>query len=379
MLICVVRSTTFESTVRSLLPDANVVTSDDTENFYKNFINRDAYSCNVLAGDLFETANATLRAAGLEGDYEVVPEVFSKEPLSIVTRQDDSPWSDFVNWIVLALLRAETSSSFPPPFVFGEQYSNMFKDAIKEVGNYGDLYAKHLEDIVPRSAVNKLVNESNPSGLLYAMPFGDLTPIGSDPAINSTLSKIRERGYLECGVSKRAIFALHNATTDIWSGFDVDFCRALSAAIFEGSANMVKFTDLSASERFRALNEGTVDVLSRITTITMPRDVFEQSAGSGFTFSQPNFYDGVRFGGIPPYVPSLTYVRFVYWLLRAQLTMFRFVPSDTQIVPYIGAILIVRTLKFAYKTERPRTSELWNSFCQSPSSSSNLVKNRHSV
>jgi ABC-type amino acid transport substrate-binding protein len=323
MLICVVRSTTFESTLRILLPNnPNVVPSKDTENFYKNFLELDAYSCNVLAGDLFETANATLLAAGLEGGYEVYPKVFSKEPLAIVTRQDDSPWSDFVNWIVLALLRAETSSSFQPPIVFGEQYSNMFIDAIKEVGNYGDLYAKHLEDIVPRTAVNELVNESDPSGLLYAMPFGNLTTIGSDPAINSTLYKIRERGYLKCGISKRAIFALQNATTDIWSGFDVDFCRALSAAIFDGSPDVVEFIDLSASERFRALNEGTVDVLSRITTITMPRDVFEQSAGSGFTFSQPNFYDGVRFGGIPPYVPSLTNVRFAdFSILNSRCTV----------------------------------------------------------
>jgi ABC-type amino acid transport substrate-binding protein len=363
MLICVVRSTTFESIVRSLLlgvPDANSVTSDDTENFYKNFINRDVYSCNVLAGDLFETANATLRAAGLEGDYEVFPQVFSKEPLAIVTRQDDSTWSDFVNWIVLALLRAETSSSFQPPFVFGEQYSNMFKDAIKEVGNYGDLYAKHLEDIVPRTAVNELVNESDPSGLLYAMPFGDLSTIGSAPAINSTLYKIRDRGYLECGVSKRAIFALQNATTDVWSGFDVDFCRALSAAIFDGSPNMVEFTDLSARERFRALNEGAVDVLSRITTITMPRDVYEQSSGSGFTFSQPNFYDGVRFGGIPPYVNfSSTFASFCLFCIRnSQLTMLRFVPSDTQIVPYIGARLLVPMLKFAFKMERQLSREL---------------------
>ena len=83
-------------------------------------------------------------------------------------------------------------------------------------------------------------------------------------------------------------------------GFDVDFCRALSAAIFDGDPDHVIYSDLPASERFQALASGDVDVLSRLTTLTLSRDVNESTTGEGFSFSQPNFYDGLTFGGTPP-------------------------------------------------------------------------------
>ena len=85
----------------------------------------------------------------------------------------------------------------------------------------------------------------------------------------------------------------------------MDFCRALSAALFDGVDNTVVFSDLSATERFQALEAGDVDVLSRLTTDNLERDVLEPSTGVGFSFSQPDFYDGLTFGGIPPYVASL--------------------------------------------------------------------------
>jgi ABC-type amino acid transport substrate-binding protein len=84
-------------------------------------------------------------------------------------------------------------------------------------------------------------------------------------------------------------------------GFDVDFCKALAAAIFNGETNTVEYTDLSASVRFQALEQGDVDVLSRLTTDTLHGDVREPTTGTGFAFSQPDFYDGLTFGGIPPY------------------------------------------------------------------------------
>lgn len=62
----------------------------------------------------------------------------------------------------------------------------------------------------------------------------------------------------------------------------------------------VQYVDLSATERFRALERGDVDVLSRITTRTYSRDVEESATGIGYEFSMPNFYDGLAFGGIPP-------------------------------------------------------------------------------
>jgi ABC-type amino acid transport substrate-binding protein len=77
-------------------------------------------------------------------------------------------------------------------------------------------------------------------------------------------------------------------------GLDVDFCLAIAAAI---GVPEVEFSDLSESERFVKLQNGDVDVLSRITVATLQADVLEPSTGVGFSFSQPTFYDGLAFGG----------------------------------------------------------------------------------
>jgi len=85
------------------------------------------------------------------------------------------------------------------------------------------------------------------------------------------------------------------------TGFDVDYCKALSAALFNGETDKVEYTDLSSSERFVSLGAGDVDVLSRVTTHTFGRDVLESASGVGFSFSRPNFYDGMTFGGVPAF------------------------------------------------------------------------------
>jgi general L-amino acid transport system substrate-binding protein len=71
-----------------------------------------------------------------------------------------------------------------------------------------------------------------------------------------------------------------------WTGFDVDFCRAWAAALFD-DPNAVEFRGLSAQERFTALQSGEVDVLARNSTWTWARDV-----DLGLTFGPVNFYDG---------------------------------------------------------------------------------------
>ena len=74
-----------------------------------------------------------------------------------------------------------------------------------------------------------------------------------------------------------------------WSGIDVDLCRAVAAAVF-GDAGAVKFTPLTAKERFTALQSGEIDVLSRNTTWTLSRDT---SLGANFT--GVTYYDGQGF------------------------------------------------------------------------------------
>lgn len=104
-----------------------------------------------------------------------------------------------------------------------------------------------------------------------------------------TLDEVKKKGFVQCGVSQgTAGFSLPDAQNN-WVGLDVDFCRAVAAGIF-GDATKVKFTPLSAKDRFTALQSGEIDILSRTTTWTMSRDT-----SMGFLFAGTTFYDGQGF------------------------------------------------------------------------------------
>ncbi|MBB3235175.1 amino acid ABC transporter substrate-binding protein [Phyllobacterium endophyticum] len=110
----------------------------------------------------------------------------------------------------------------------------------------------------------------------------------ANAASAATLDDVKKKGFLQCGVNTGlAGFASPNDKGE-WSGFDVDYCRAVAAAIF-GDGTKVKFTPLSAKDRLPALQSGEIDVLIRNTTWTLSRD--EQ----GFDFPGVNYYDGQGF------------------------------------------------------------------------------------
>ncbi|MCM0020170.1 MAG: amino acid ABC transporter substrate-binding protein [Tagaea sp.] len=108
-------------------------------------------------------------------------------------------------------------------------------------------------------------------------------------ATSPTVDAIRARGHLQCGANGGvAGFGIPNARGE-WTGLDVDFCRALAAAVF-GDATKVRFTALTAQQRFTALQSGEVDVLARNTTWTLSRDT-----SLGLEFAAINFFDGQGF------------------------------------------------------------------------------------
>ena len=105
----------------------------------------------------------------------------------------------------------------------------------------------------------------------------------------STLDDVKKRGFVRCGVSQGLPGFSNPDRRGRWSGIDVDFCRAMAAAIF-GDAKKVRFIPTSAKERFTALQSGELDVLSRNTTWTMQRDT-----ALGFDFVGILYYDGQGF------------------------------------------------------------------------------------
>ncbi|NQW06869.1 MAG: amino acid ABC transporter substrate-binding protein [Candidatus Pelagibacter sp.] len=106
---------------------------------------------------------------------------------------------------------------------------------------------------------------------------------------SKTLKNTEKKGFVRCGVSQGLPGFSNADAAGNWAGVDVDVCRAVAAAVL-GDANKVKFTPLSAKERFTALTSGEIDILSRNTTWTLSRD-----ADIGLTFVGVNFYDGQGF------------------------------------------------------------------------------------
>lgn len=105
----------------------------------------------------------------------------------------------------------------------------------------------------------------------------------------ATLDAVKRKGYVQCGVSDGLPGFSYADAKGRFKGLDVDICRALAAALF-GDAEKVRFTPLSATERFSALQSGTVDLLSRNTSWTSSRDT-----ALGIHFTGVTYFDGQGF------------------------------------------------------------------------------------
>jgi general L-amino acid transport system substrate-binding protein len=116
-----------------------------------------------------------------------------------------------------------------------------------------------------------------------------------------TLEAIQKRGHMKCGISITGSFGDFDKSTRSRSGFDVDYCRALAAAIFDGVDTHLAYSVLPAKDRFTALASGLVDCLSRTTTARQERDRAEPTTGVEFSYAPVTFYVGLSFAGIPPY------------------------------------------------------------------------------
>jgi general L-amino acid transport system substrate-binding protein len=103
-----------------------------------------------------------------------------------------------------------------------------------------------------------------------------------------TLKRTVNRGELYCGVNQN-LPGFSTLEGNTWTGFDVDFCRAIASAIFD-DPNKVKFIPLDANERFTELQKRSVDVLFRNSTWNMSRE-----ADYSLHFAAVSYYDGQGF------------------------------------------------------------------------------------
>jgi general L-amino acid transport system substrate-binding protein len=116
-----------------------------------------------------------------------------------------------------------------------------------------------------------------------------VSAVAATAASAGTLDDVKQKGFLQCGVSQGLAGFSNPDSQNNWTGMDVDFCRAVAAAIFNDPSK-VKFSPLSAKERFTALQSGEVDILSRNSTWTMSRDT-----SLGLKFAGVMYYDGQGF------------------------------------------------------------------------------------
>src|SRR5262252_5149640 len=113
--------------------------------------------------------------------------------------------------------------------------------------------------------------------------------VGGAAHAGPTLDKVKQNGQISCGVGTGIAGFGAPDSQGRWAGFNIDICRALSAAIF-GNADKVKYVPLTAQQRFTALQSGEVDLLSNNTTNTLQRDT-----ALGLNFAPVVFYDGQGF------------------------------------------------------------------------------------
>ncbi|MEP9351075.1 amino acid ABC transporter substrate-binding protein [Xanthobacter sp. KR7-225] len=124
---------------------------------------------------------------------------------------------------------------------------------------------------------------------ILALLAGAAVALVGTNANAQTLKTVKDRGELVCGVSKGLPGFSAPDASGRWSGFDVDLCRAVAAAVL-GDPNKVKFVPLNAEERFPALQKSEVDLLSRNSTWTLERE-----AKLGLLFAGVSYYDGQGF------------------------------------------------------------------------------------
>lgn len=125
--------------------------------------------------------------------------------------------------------------------------------------------------------------------LLSILLLCALSGAGVGPLSAATLDKVKNRGWLQCGVSTVRVGFSAQDQEENWSGLNVDFCRAIAAAIF-GEEAEVRFVSHGPAGGLAALRSGAIDILFRNVTWSMGADTAQ-----GVGFSVVTFYDGQGF------------------------------------------------------------------------------------
>ena len=186
------------------LPQRRIVAVDTSHQVRQGFVNG---TCNVFLMQGSGVSEAAVRAENYTGEYATGSALYSKEPVSIVSSAGDPRWADFINSILHAVLAAEqhgvtqsTAHLFPQTSVFGKDYKDCFRNAIAAVGNYAEIYERHMQAVLPRASVNR-INDGR-TGLMCSHPtrLQEGTKERDYQSLGPVLRELLERGRLRCGL-----------------------------------------------------------------------------------------------------------------------------------------------------------------------------------
>jgi general L-amino acid transport system substrate-binding protein len=161
----------------------------------------------------------------------------------------------------------------------------------------------------------------------HAIPAALAIAVFALPAYaGKTLDAVKARGQLVCGVNTSGPGFSNADSQGRWTGLDVDFCRAVAAAVLN-DASKVKFVPLNSQQRFASLQAGEIDVLSRNSTWTLTRD-----ASLGVVFAGINYFDGQGF-----MVPTKLKIDSAKKLNGATVCVQAGTTSEKNVADYFGA------------------------------------------
>jgi general L-amino acid transport system substrate-binding protein len=167
-----------------------------------------------------------------------------------------------------------------------------------------------------------------------------------------TLDAVKARGQLVCGVNTSGPGFSNADSQGRWTGLDVDFCRAVAAAVLN-DASKVKFVPLNSQQRFSSLQAGEIDVLSRNSTWTLTRD-----ASLGVVFAGINYFDGQGF-----MVPKKLKIDSAKKMNGATVCVQAGTTSEKNVADYFGA----NNMKYkpvVFDTAEAITSAFFSGRCQ---------------
>jgi general L-amino acid transport system substrate-binding protein len=326
--ICLLAGSTHETVLMEIFPGPERIFGSSLQDHVDSL---ESGKCNVIAGDSVAIMERQTRSVGYSGPYKLGAQLYSKEPLALVTRDGDPEWSKLANLVVDALLTAEamniTQDSVEEDVMLlegiDEVLTSFFVDVISTVGNMAELYSRHLEEVFPRQGLSLLnrgeTEEMDGGGLVYSFPFGKLEPHGVESS-GGVIESILGRGKLRCGVSRRPGLAEFDADSLTWTGLDIEFCVALSAALFSRDGKTrIEFLDfVDTKDRFSSLAQGDVDVLAG-ERMTLLNSWQEPETKMGYSYSPPYFHDDENGDSLALMTrqDDTQWSGFVYWVVMS--------------------------------------------------------------